>query len=164
MKNIAILACLLTFVCAAAPARAQLYAYDATGVKVGVLLKFGGYAFYNEKIKRFLSFNLDGTLVTGSLIFESTDCTGQALHLTAAPPGVVYAFGPKNYEIVSNKAATPRSYRNLDGTCGVYGSPTAGTYAVVSEYLTPLPFTVPLQLPLSYATARSVAVVPMTVN
>ena len=164
MKIIAILACLLSFVCPALPARAQLFAYDATGVKVGVLLKFGGYAFYNEKIKRFVSFNLDGTLVAGSLIYESTDCTGQTLHLTAAPPGVVYAFGAKFYEIVSNKAATPRSYRNLDGTCGVYSTPVAGTYAVVSEYLTPLPFTVPLQLPLTYSTARSVAVVPMPAN
>ncbi|WP_243366946.1 hypothetical protein [Fundidesulfovibrio soli] len=164
MKNIVILACFLAVLGAAGSARAQLYAYDAAGVKIGVLLKFGGYAFYNEKIKRFLSFNLDGTLVAGSLIYESADCTGQALHLSAAPPGVVYGFGPKLYEIVSNKTATPHSYKNPDGTCGIYSSPAPGTYAVVNEYLTPLPFAVPLQLPLTYATARSATVIPMPVN
>jgi len=161
MKCASMLAMALVIVFHAGQSKAQLYAYDAKGVKIGVLLRYAWYAFYNEKINRFISFNTDGSIVVGDLTYESTDCTGQPYHAVASTPGAIYMFGNKLYETAQTKTTTLKSYRNADGSCAAFSPQISGSYTAVNEYTAALPFTVPLQLPLSYGTARAVTVLPM---
>ena len=144
------------------PAFSAMQATSRTGASLGyVVTTSTSSIIVITESGQVVNIQTDGTVTTTNTRYTTTDCTGTT-YIISPVKGAVYRNNG-NYYKIKNVAPinTLQSYRRDDGTCIIYSNADQWGTQVDAILSTEIPFTLPVDMPISISSTPKVVVIPL---